>query len=164
VTASDVSLAISGAALALSAGAFALSLRRDRRDLFLRVHEGLVTTEQQSARRRLYQLYEQGKQVEDYSDDDYAIVNNALAALNVLGIYYERRYIKPRDVMQFWAVPLLRIKPAAEPFLAKRDSLALAGRVWPELRNLWADAEEFVRRERREGEVIGSPIELEESS
>ena len=91
MTTGDISVIISAAAVTISVSTFAASRWRDRRDLFLRVHERLVTTEQQNARRLLHQLREQGKSVEDYTDEEYALVNNALAALNVLGIYYRLR-------------------------------------------------------------------------
>lgn len=151
---SQASLVIAIAALAVSLSAFLTSRWRDRRDLLLRVHERLVTVEQQQARRLIHRLGEQGKRVEDYTDDEYAVVNNALAAFNVLGIYYKRRYIRRRDVLELWAVPLLRLMSPSAPFLAHRDSFTEGHLTWPELRDLAADAEIFLRRRGREGEVL----------
>jgi hypothetical protein len=148
-----LSAILSAAAVTISISTFAASRRRDRRDLFLRVHERLVTTEQQESRRLIHELGEQGKRVEDYTDDERARVNNALAAFNVLGIYYKRRYIRRKDVLEFWAVPLLRLMPSAEPYLKRRDSFGTTGQEWPELRALVDDSQRFIRRHGREGAV-----------
>jgi hypothetical protein len=158
MTAGVVSVVVSAAALAISLSTFVANRWRDKRDLFLRVHERLVAAEQQQARRLLHGLAEQGKRVEDYTDDEYALVNNALAALDVLGIYYKRRYVRRRDVLEIWATPILRLMPAAEPFLAHRDSLGEGGRTWPALRALTADAEKFLRHSGQWAAVLRQPI------
>jgi hypothetical protein len=131
-TASNVSLVISSAALALSLGAFLTSRWRDRRDLLLRIHDRMTAADQQRGRRLIYEMSEQHRRVEDLSDDEYASINNALASLNTLGLYYRRRYVRRKDILELWALPVVRILLAAEPFLAHRDELA--GTRWPELR------------------------------
>jgi len=86
-TASDVSLAISSAALALSLGAFLTSRWRDRRDLLLRIHDRMTTADQQRGRPLIYDMSEKHRRVEDLSEDEYVSINNVLGSLNSLGIY-----------------------------------------------------------------------------
>jgi len=128
-TANDVSLAISSAALALSLGAFLTSRWRDRRDLLLRINERLITADQQRGRRLIYDMSEKHRKAEDLNEDEYVSINNALSSLNNLGIYYRRRYIRRKDILELWALPVVRLLRAAEPFLAHRDELA--GTRWP---------------------------------
>jgi hypothetical protein len=144
--ASDVSLAISSAALALSLGAFLTSRWRDRRDLLLRVHESMIAANQQRGRRLIYDMSAKHTRVEDLSDDDYILINNALASLNNIGIYYRRRYVRRKDVLELWALPVVRLLRAAEPFLAHRDEL-VGTRTWPELRAFALDAGKYLQRQ-----------------
>ena len=145
-TDNNVSLAISSAALALSLGAFLTTRWRDRRDLLLRVHERMVAADQQRGRRLIYEMSARRTRVEDLSDDDYVLVNNALASLNNLGIYYRRRYVRRKDILELWALPVVRLLRAAEPFLAHRDGL-VGTRTWPELRSFASDAENYLQRQ-----------------
>jgi hypothetical protein len=110
-----MSIAISIAALAVSLSAFLSTRWRDRRDLMLRVHERLVTRDQQRGRRLVFEMSEKKTQVEDLSADDYELINSALAALDVLVIYYKRRYIRRKDVLEIWAAQVLRVVRAAQP-------------------------------------------------
>jgi hypothetical protein len=145
-TASDVSLVISSAALTLSLGAFLTTRWRDRRDLLLRVHESMTAATQQRGRRLIYDMSAKHTRVEDLSDDDYVLVNNVLASLNNLGLYYRRRYVRRKDILELWALPVVRLLRAAEPFLAHRDELA-GTHTWPELRAFALDAEKYLQRQ-----------------
>ncbi len=145
MTVSIVSIAISTAALAVSLSAFVASRYRDRRDLMLKLHEHLVTSDQQRGRRLIYEIHESATAIEDLSEEQYALINNALSTLNVLGIYYERGYVSRKDVRRFFALTVVRLMPAAEIFLAHRDQLV--GTIsWPELRALAEDSAKHVRQ------------------
>lgn len=139
-----MTIAISTAALIISLIALLATRWRDRRDLLLRIHEHLVTADQQRGRRLIYIMSSERVRIEDLSDEDYVLINNALAALNVLGIYYQRRYIRRKDVLEFWALPVLRLLRAADAFLAHRDSFRQP--TWPQLRAFAADAQSYVQR------------------
>jgi hypothetical protein len=145
-TASDVSLVISCGAVALSLGAFLTTRWRDRRDLLLRVHQSLIAADQQRGRRSIYTMSANHARVEDLGDADYVLINNALASLNTLGIYYRRRYVRREDVLELWALPVVRLLRAAEPFLDHRDELA-GTRTWPQLRAFAVDAEKYLQRQ-----------------
>ena len=81
--------------------------------------------------------------VKDLSDDDFDLINYALASLNTLGMYYRRRYVRRKDVLELWAIPVVRLMQAAEPFLDHRDEVA-GRRVWPDLRAFASDAKKYL--------------------
>lgn len=141
-----MSLAISFAALAFSFAIFLHGRWRDKRDLFLKLHEQLVAAELQKGRRLLYEMAAQQRDMADLSDDEYLTINHTLAAFNVLGIYYQRRYVSRKDVLTLWALPLVRTFAAAQPFLEHRDAHQGVP-VWPQFRSLYNDAHGYIRRQ-----------------
>jgi len=160
-----MAIAISLAAVVVSLSAFLHGRWRDRRDLFLRINEHLVSPDQQHGRRLLYAMKEKPTPVKDLSAEDYLAINNALAALNVLAIYYLRRYVPRKDVLELWALPVLRALLAGDAFLAHRDAQQ-GTPIWPQLRKLGKDAKQYAQRERVSiqisgptGEKIEPPVE-----
>jgi hypothetical protein len=144
-----MTIAISIAAFVVSAATFSTSYWRDRRDLMLRVHQNLTTIEQQRGRRAIHRMSDQHKRVEDLTPDEYDLINNALAALDLMAVYYRRRYIPREPMLEFWAEPVLRHMRAAEPFLIHRDRdwIATTGRrTWPALHAFADDARRYVER------------------
>jgi len=55
------------------------------------------TPDQQCGRRLIYDMAEASTRIEDLGDERYDLINSALSALNVLAIYYERRYIRRKE-------------------------------------------------------------------
>jgi hypothetical protein len=154
----DVSVVLAAAAFAVSLSTFLINRRRDRRDLFLRLHERLASVDQQRGRKLIHErLRRQHKLVEDLGDD-YEAINNALAMLNVACFYYARRYISRKDWLETWSVPIVRAIDAAEPFLAYRDAQVGGARTWPELRQFAADARKYLQRHGREAELADHPV------
>jgi len=145
-----MTIAISIAAFVVSAATFSTSYWRDRRDLMLRVHERLTSMEQQRGRREIHRMGDQHKRIEDLTPDQYDKINNALAALDVMAVYYKRKYIPREPILEFWADPVLRLMRAAEPFLTHRDQdlLGTTGRrTWPALHAFADDARKYLERE-----------------
>lgn len=140
-----MTVTISVAALVVSLAAFQYGRWRDKRDLLLKIHEHLVSADQHRGRRLLYTMKETQTRVEDISEEDYLLINNALAALNVLGIYYRRRYVHRRDVLELWAVPVLRSVLAGEAVMARRDT-ENGMPIWPHLRSLAQDARAYTEQ------------------
>jgi hypothetical protein len=140
-----MSIAISVAALVFSLAAFQYGRWRDRRDLLLKIHEHLVSADQHRGRRLLYTMKETQIRVEDISEEDYLLINNALAALNLLGIYYRRRYIRRKDVLELWAVPVLRAFLAGQAIMDRRDT-ENGMPIWPHLRSLADDARAYTEQ------------------
>jgi hypothetical protein len=154
----DVSVVVAAAAFAVSLSTFLINRRRDRRDLFLRLHERLASVDQQRGRKLIHErLRRQHKLVEDLGDD-YEAINNALAMLNVACFYYARRYISRKDWLEIWSVPIVRAIDAAEPFLAYRDAQVGGARTWPEMRQFAADARKYLQQHGQEAELADHPV------
>lgn len=137
---------VSIAALVASLAAFTTSIVRDRRLLLLRIHEYLTTIDQQSGRRVIHRMAEEGRTVANLTEDERAQCNHALAALNTMAIYFDRNWVSRGALLQFWAEPVLRLMSAAEPFLDQRDTEnRLTGQIWPELRKFANAARQYGR-------------------
>jgi len=152
-----MTIALSAAALAVSLSSFLANFltarRRDKRDLLLRMHERLTTADQQRGRRLLYVMSEEGNRVNDLSDEEYELVNSALASLDTLGVYYQHRYVPRAALLELWAEPLLRLLGPAEPFLTHRDALR-GGSTWPHLHVLAEDARKYLRKRGKDPAVV----------
>jgi len=72
---------------------------RDKRDLLLRVHERLITPRQQPGRGLIYAMSASGTNVDDLSEADYTVINNALSSLANMAIYYQRRSISRKGML-----------------------------------------------------------------
>ncbi|WP_242887777.1 hypothetical protein [Actinomadura litoris] len=142
-----MSIAIAFLALAFSLGAFVHDRARSRRDLLLNLHERLIAADQQEGRRLLYLMAEERRQVEHLTPDEHAKINNALALLNVLALYYTRRYVRRKDVLELWAARVVRVFTAAQPVLEHRSALS-GYRAARHLRALSTDAEAYLQRRR----------------
>ena len=140
--ASQVTLAISLAALVFSVFVFVHNRRGSRRELLLKVHEQLLEPDRQRARRALFEMGEQDKTPNDLAPDEFVAVNHALASLDMLGYLFYRRLVPRSDVIALWGVTAMRACQVAEAtgMLAMRDEQNRM-RVWPYLRYLaaWMD-------------------------
>jgi|HubBroStandDraft_5_1064220.scaffolds.fasta_scaffold71487_2 hypothetical protein len=141
----DLSIAISAGALGVSLSTLVISRYRDRRDLLLKVLDRLTTPEQQNGRRLIHQMASAGVNIDDLTSEQYTQMNNAFATLNVLSIYYQRRYLRRKDVLALFALNVARIYRDGEAFLSHRR--AFAGITpWPELDALAEDATTYLQR------------------
>lgn len=142
-----------GAAL-VALAALLISFWRGRLELLLKVHERFTSIEHQRARRLMHAMSREGTQVEALGPEDREQISHTLAFLDSMAIYCQRRYIPRMPLLQMWAVPVLRIMPAAEGFIAWRDAEAGPGaRTWPELGWFKGIAVEYVRKKGQQGEV-----------
>src|SRR6266568_4810887 len=66
-------------------------------------------------------------------------------SLNVLGIYYQRRYVRRKDVLELWAVPVLRALLAGDTFIAHREA-DHGMRIWPQLQAFGENARKYTKR------------------
>jgi hypothetical protein len=139
-----MTIAISVAALTLSLATFMTSRWRDRRDLLLRLQDRLVTADQQRGRHIIYRLPDREARVE-YLSDEFFLIINAFAALNVLAIYYEQRYVSRKNVLELWASTIDRVLTSGNDFLTTRDA-SNGSPNWPQLRALGKDARRCVER------------------
>ncbi|MFF1651954.1 hypothetical protein [Streptomyces sp. NPDC058255] len=136
---------ISAIAVTLSLVSLFLSRRKDRRDIFLKLHELLVSPELQNGRRVLLELYARAGHVEDLGAADYASANRALAAFDVAGLYCHKKYVNEGEILDLWAPSLTRMKYAAGPFLQHRDSFWSGVPTWPHYRRLADHAEQHLK-------------------
>jgi hypothetical protein len=158
------SVVISIIALSFSALVFADNRRRDQRDLFLKVHQQMIGDRLQNGRRILFQKARDEAAVAALNDDDYRDINEALSFYNILGYYVRKRYVRERDVLEFWADPIVRAWAAAKPFMAYRMSND-GYHVLDNFEDLAARAErELLRRGTANGAITPTPHGQAESA
>jgi hypothetical protein len=138
-----MAIILSFIAVLFSAFVFAYNRRATRRDLLLRSNDQQVLAENQYGRRVIFDMSERGTAPADLPPEDFLAANHALAALNILGFLYCRRYVSRRDCIALWGQTTARVVTAAEAssFLALRDSQQNGVRVWPYLRTFAADVD-----------------------
>jgi hypothetical protein len=145
VHAANLSVVISAAALGISLSTFVISRYRDRRDLLLKVLDRLTTPDQQAGRRLIHQMASTSPNIDDLTTEQYTLINNTFAILNILGIYYQRRYLRRKDVLAFFALNVARVYSDGQAFLSHRRSFA-GVTPWPELDGLAKDATAYLQR------------------
>ncbi|MEU6841544.1 hypothetical protein ABZ930_06670 [Streptomyces sp. NPDC046716] len=139
----ETAVGISAVALLISLYSIFRSVRNDRRDIFLRLHESLIDPQLQAGRRVLHEM--RGG-VESLTPEQYELANRALAALDVAGFYCSKNYVREKDFLELWAPTLAALKRSAGPFVAHRDAQRpRAFPSWPHYRRLTDRCEEYVR-------------------
>jgi hypothetical protein len=88
--------------------------RRDRRDVFLRLHEQLIADDAQ--RGRFLLLSAEGP-FSALPDEDFRCIKRALARYDLLGLYAKKKQVRQADVMALWAEPLFFALKAAPDIL-----------------------------------------------
>jgi hypothetical protein len=116
------SVILSVIAIGLSIYVFFDSRGRDRRDMYLKIHEYLVRDDVQRGRYLLFEKVTDEKSIDLLSDQEYLEVNRALITYNALGLYVKNGYVKEQDAMELWAMPIYRAWRAAQPFIAHRET------------------------------------------
>jgi hypothetical protein len=116
-----VPIVLSVIALAFSIYVFIDSRKRDRRDIFIKIHELLISDDIQRGRYLLFEKVVDQESVKRLTDDEYRDINRAIAAYNLLGVYLKNGYMNERDVMEVWGRPVYRAWISAQPFLAWRE-------------------------------------------
>jgi hypothetical protein len=118
-----ISVIISVLALNFSFLVFLDSRNRDRRDIFLKIHELLISDDLQRGRYILFQKITDEESIERLTDREWQDVNRALSTFNALGLYMANRYVKEQDVMDTWAHNICTAWKAAKPFISYRERL-----------------------------------------
>ncbi len=147
-----VSIIISVAALAFSFFVFFDGRRRDKRDMFLKMHQLMISDDIAKGRYILFEKVTDEESVERLSDDEYRDINRALATFNALGLYVENKYLREGDVMDMWAIPIYRVWHIAQPFIAHREQFQ-GYRPWKYFAILAQKAEHELSRRDNEIEV-----------
>ena len=108
------------AALALSVFVFTEGRRRYKRDLFLKLHEILISEDQYRGRQLLLSRNFDETSIEELRPSERANISRAIATYDTLGLYLRRRYLIEADVISMWGDPAYRAWQAAEPFVKRR--------------------------------------------
>jgi len=148
----EVSVLISFAALGFSLFALLDGRQKDRRDIFLQIHQLLISEDLRRGRYILFQKITDEDSVERLSDGEWRDVDRALSTYNALGLYIANRYVKERDVMDLWAEPICKAWKAAQPYIAYRKRLGDP--------NPWKYLDFLEERARREISRTGGDLEL----
>lgn len=107
-------------ALGFSLYVFAEGRRRDRRDLFLRIHDLLLSEDALRGRHILFDKVTDEASVERLSDLEYRDTHRAIGLLNDLAFYMKRGYVSEADVLDMWGVSGYRACLAAQPVILQR--------------------------------------------
>lgn len=118
-----ISVFISLMALGFSFFAFFDGRAKDRRDIFLQMHQLLISEELRRGRFILFQKIIDKDSIEHLSDNEWRDIDRALSAYNALGLYIAKGYVKESDVMDLWAAPISKAWKAAQPYLTYREHL-----------------------------------------
>lgn len=143
-------------ALFISMGAFGFTLfnwnharQRDKRDLFLRLHELLLEADLQRGRRiALEQITspEDAKAMRDANPDDYDTINRAMAFADLFALYAYEGYIDHGMALGTWKYAFDRLRAPAEHFMEHRRKMN-GDIAWPNLRRFCEEAERSVATE-----------------
>jgi hypothetical protein len=120
---SVIPILISSFAFLFSLYAWRERVVKDRRDLFLRVHERLMDAENQNGRRILFKEINSVKDARALFHNDperYNLANMALAMLDAAALYAERRYLDRNLFMEEWGYTYKNILKHARYFMTER--------------------------------------------
>lgn len=145
ITLDILPLIISVVALTVSALGYGDSRRRDKRDTFLKVHENLTGDDKLHGRQLLFEKVSDTASVEALSRDEYRLINRALSAYESLGLYVRRGYVKERDVMEIWAVPVYRSWVRGAAFFEHRQGYQGAP-LWSNYRYVAERSESYLKQ------------------
>lgn len=118
-----VPIVLSIAALVFSFYVFLDSRKRDQRDVFIKIHELLISEDIQRGRYLLFQKVTDEESVRRLTDEEFRDINRSISAYNLLGVYLKNGYVNERDVIEVWGRPVYRAWISAQPFLALREYL-----------------------------------------
>lgn len=136
-----MAVGISVVAFTLSLFTFVYNRRTSRRDLLLKMHDSFLAPDRQEGRRLLFELTESGGSPGSLGQEEFRLINHALASFDVMGFLYMKRYIPRSDAVALWGITTTRALRAAEScgFMALRDSQNRRP-IWPFFRKFVAAA------------------------
>jgi hypothetical protein len=126
--------AASLAAVAIAVRNYTDAKARDRRDLFLTVHERLLEPEMVAARRVLYKLSSEAG-VRGLREEDTTRVYRLLAMYDLVGLYVESNWISKKTVLEEWSFSLCQSHEPGRRFIKVRQAM-VGGPGWPHYRRL----------------------------
>lgn len=141
-----VSVIISIVAVAFSLIVFFDNQRKDRRDVFLRMHQLLIEDDLIRGRYLIFRKITDETSVQQLTEEEYRDINRALSTYNALGLYMANGYVRERDVMDMWAQPIFRAWRTAQPLIVQRERLQ-GYKPWKYFDSLGRKAEQELTRQ-----------------
>lgn len=138
------SVGISTVAVGLSLYSLLFTRVRDRKDVFLKMHERLLDPDLFQGRQL---LFENISAVDDVivlkreNGEGYRAINRSLAMLDVFALYAERGYVDKNLVLSEWGWVYVMVWRHGQHFARIRSSdLSLPTAPWPHLQTLASEA------------------------
>ena len=112
---------LSCVAIAVSVLAFAEGRRRYKRDLFLKIHEMMISADLYRGRQLLLSQQHNETTIENLPHNERANISRAIGAYDTLGLYLKNKNLREADVLSMWGDPAVRAWRAAQPFVTRRS-------------------------------------------
>src|SRR5690349_13791975 len=96
------SIILSTIAVAFSIFVFVEGRQRYKRDVFLKIHELMISEDQYRGRQLLLSQDFDDVSIEKLTLEDRANISRALATYDTLGLYLRRGYLIEEDVIEMW--------------------------------------------------------------
>jgi hypothetical protein len=119
-----VPIILSSIAVGFSIFVFINGLRRYKRDLFLRIHEIMISEDQYRGRQLLLSRTFDEINIEELPFNERTNISRVLATYDTLGLYLQHGYLIKKDVLSMWGDPAHRAWDAAQPFVARRRRIS----------------------------------------
>jgi hypothetical protein len=123
--ATTIGILLSGFAFAISLAGFVDGRKKDQRDLFINVHQVMISKEISRGRRVLLTASEAAEAGDHrawrgMTDDERDEAGRALAFFDLLGMYVDSGYVNRRETVKVWGPTIVRTIEAGRPYLDER--------------------------------------------
>jgi hypothetical protein len=126
-------------AIALTTYTIVQTRKQRRLDAFTSVHNLLITEESQRGRRMVYAAADSGSWP-DRNSPEWDEMNRALAMLETLAMYIDKKIVDRDLAMESWCQAFRRSRGPAEQFMNLRGDDYV---IWPYLRAMFREAETY---------------------
>jgi hypothetical protein len=109
---------------------------RYKRDMFLKIHEIMISEPSYRGRQLLLSQKHDQKSINDIDLSDRAQVSRAIALFDTIGLYLHRDYLIEEDVISMWGPSACRVWRAAQPFIERRAQQSGDPNAYPYFRYL----------------------------
>jgi hypothetical protein len=114
------SIVLSAVAVAFGIFVFVEGRQRYKRDVFLKIHELMISEDQYRGRQLLLSRDLDDASIEKLTLKDRANISRAIATYDTLGLYLRRGYLIENDVIEMWGTAACRAWRKAQPFVERR--------------------------------------------
>jgi hypothetical protein len=129
-------IVLSFIAIGLSLFVFMEGRRRYKRELFLKIHEIMISEDSYRGRQLLLSREFDDASIEGLPSGERADISRTLALYDTLGLYLRRNHLVEDDVRSMWGDPARRAWRAAQPFVKRRARQAPDQPAYPHFQYL----------------------------